>query len=145
METPRYIEIFEERNENGQSVLRYHGFDNKMHRVGDVQSLIDCMADSAFPNGIPNLDGKTRYVVTLNMSYCSTDNKSCRTASPYVCKLIPAPNYTVTNEKGKVALKVSIEMGGTDITSTAFNDKTGVVKVAEVTDRIIVTVTPQSH
>lgn len=146
MNTPRYIEIFEERNEGGKSVLRYYGFDRKMHEVGsgNLQALVDCMDDSVFPNGVPNFDGKERYAVTLNLEHCTAENAAVRTASPYECKLIAATGYTVTNETGKIALTVTVEMGSDDITDTAFNNKTGIVKVAEVTDDITITVEAQS-
>lgn len=145
MDTPRYIEIFEERNENGKSVLRYHGFDNKMHKVaGDFMSLVDCMGSTVFPNGVPNLDGKERHSVTLDIEHCTAQNTAVRTPSPYVCKFVADSGYTVTNELGKIALTVTVEMGDDDISDTAFNKKTGVVKIAEVTDDITITIKADS-
>ena len=148
MKTPvkRYVEIFEEKVEDGKSVLRYYGYDHKMHTIGsgDLQALVDCMAAEAFPNGVPNLDGKERYAVTLDLAHCTAQNTAVRTASPYECKLIADSNYTVKNESGKIALTVTVEMGDDDITSTAYSYTTGIVKVAEVTDDITITVEAES-
>lgn len=147
MNTPRYIEIFEERNEGGKSVLRYYGFDRKMHEVGsgNLQALVDCMDDSVFPNGVPNFDGKERYTVTLDLEHCTAENTAVRTASPYECKFVADGNFSFSGDAGKVALAVTVEMGSDDITDTAFNNKTGIVKIAEVTDDITITVEAQSH
>lgn len=144
--TPRYIEIFEERAENGKSVLRYHGFDNKMHTIGsgDLQALVDCMDAEVFPNGVPNFDGKERYGVTLDIEHCTAQNTAVRTASPYVCEFVADSNFSFYGETGEVALEVTVEMGDDDITDTAFNNKTGIVKIAEVTDDIKITIKAQT-
>lgn len=148
MKTPvkRYVEIFEEKVENGKSVLRYYGYDRKMHTIGsgDLQALVDCMDAEVFPNGVPNFDGKERYDVTLDIEHCTAENTAVRTASPYECKLIAADGYTVTNETGKIALEVTVEMGDDDITDTAYSYTTGIIKIAEVTDDITITVEAQT-
>lgn len=145
MDTPRYIEIFEERNESGKSVLRYHGFDNKMHKVaGDFMALVDCMDSTVFPNGVPNLDGKERYGVTLDIEHCTAHNTAVRTPSPYVCKFVADSIFSFIGEAGKVKLNVTVVMGDDDISDTAFNKKTGVVKVAEVTGDITITIEANS-
>lgn len=132
--------------ENGKSVLRYYGYDHKMHTIGsgDLQVLVDCMGADVFPNGVPNFDGKERYGVTLDIEHCTAENAAVRTASPYECKLIAATGYTVKNESGKIALTVTVEMGEDDITSTAYSYTTGIVKITEVTDDITITVEAQS-
>lgn len=150
MNTPakRYVEIFEEKVENGKSVLRYYGYDHKMHTIGsgDVQALVDCMSDTVFPNGVPNFDGKERYTVTLDLEHCTAQNPAVRTASPYVCKLVPDNGYTFTDNSAgtdgpdKIALNCTVEMGGVDITADAF--KSGDVRVSNVTGNITVTVEP---
>lgn len=115
MNTPakRYVEIFEEKVENGQSVLRYYGYDRKMHDVGSVAALgklIDSLSSDCFPNGVPNLDGKTRKSVTLVLTACSCNNVVARVAE--------GSRYEATFTPSNAAMQpeAQVEMGGVDIT-----------------------------
>ena len=153
MNTPRYIEIFKETVENGKSVLRYHGYDGKMHTIGsgDVQALADCIASTAFVNGAPSFDGKTRHEITMTLTRATSDSKLARVAdgSPYVAHFVssayadyPSFSYSVTMGGDTITddvteLKTITEtVGGVSTTYKQLN-----VNIPSVTGAVVVTVT----
>ena len=46
---------------------------------------------------------------------------------------------TLTEQIGHTIGTVTVTMGGTDVTSTAYDDETGVITIAEVTGAIVIT------
>ena len=73
----------------------------------------------------------TRYTITNNLTNVSTSNSanSIAEGSSYEAKLTVSTGYNIGN--------VSITMGGVDITSTCYNNKT--ISISSVTGNIVIT------
>lgn len=72
------------------------------------------------------------YSITNNLTNCSTNNaiRTINENSPY--------NATITAREGYKLGTVTITMGGTDITSSVYNNN-GVINIAQVTGNIVIT------
>lgn len=142
--TPRYIEIFEERAENGKSVLRYHGFDNKMHEVceqvkSNLEKVVDSLKSSSFANGVPALDwADTKYTVTYSGSNASIDFPYARVSGSFNATLKANSGYKIT--------ACSVTMGGSSV-ANAYTPKgtgtitEGTISIANVTGDISISAT----
>ncbi len=77
----------------------------------------------------------TYYSVTYSLSHVtsSTSTASVAQGSSFAATLTAASGYTLSS--------VSIKMGGTDITSSAYNASTRVISIASVTGNVTITVT----
>ena len=75
------------------------------------------------------------YTVTNTLTGCTTSNAAASAieGSAYSATITASSGYTLTGAT------VSITMGGTDITSTAYNN--GTISIASVTGNLIITVT----
>lgn len=79
-----------------------------------------------------------QYTVTNNLTGCTTNN-SAETADQgysYSAVLTPDTDYSINS--------VTVTMGGTDITSTAWDSTTGTISIASVTGNIVITVVATS-
>lgn len=72
------------------------------------------------------------YTITNNLTHCSNSNTSTSVNenSNYVATITPSDSYTLTNAS------VNITMGGTDITSTAYNN--GTINISSVTGNVVI-------
>ena len=101
-----------------------------------IEDVLDAIASVSFFNGVPTLSwASTKYDVTLTLTKCSADNTDARNSGKYETTLTPDSGY----EFGDSA--VAVTMGGTTITTTAWNASTGKVTIAEVTCAITITAT----
>ena len=99
---------------------------------GALEKVLDSLKGADFANGIPTLPwASTKYAVTLTLTHATADNTDARTSGSYVCNLAAEDTYTLTT--------VSVTMGGTDITSTAYAN--GKVTIPEVTGAIVIVAT----
>jgi len=108
--------------------------------------VVDCMATSAFTNGVPNLDGKERYSVTHTLnSKCTADNPALRTpkGEPYKVRLTAAAGKSFDNGDTSGTLNLALTMGGTSIVSTAasFHGTYADIEIPDVSGAIVITVT----
>lgn len=73
--------------------------------------------------------------ITNNLTGCTTSNSdvSMTEGDPYTATITASSGYVLTGAT------VSITMGGTDITSTAYNN--GTISIAEVTGSLVITIT----
>lgn len=73
--------------------------------------------------------------ITNNLTGCTTSNAtvSMTEGDPYTATITASSGYSLTGAT------VSITMGGTDITSTAYNN--GTISIAEVTGALVITIT----
>lgn len=102
-----------------------------------ISTLIDSMGEYCFPNGRPTLvwEGpkcnvtQTLTDVTSNFAPSRVDKNGSLEIT-----LTPVDNLHVF-----LTGDVTVEMGGTDITSTAWNENTGKVTIADVTDDVVIT------
>lgn len=99
---------------------------------GALEKVLDSLKSADFANGIPTLPwADNKYAVTLTLTHATADNTDARTSGKYVCNLAAENTYTLTT--------VSVTMGGTDITATAYAN--GKVTIAEVTGAIVIVAT----
>lgn len=77
---------------------------------------------------------ETTWAVTNTLSHCSTSNNSASVAKngSYSATITAASGYTLTGAS------VSITMGGTDITASAYNN--GTISIANVTGALVITI-----
>lgn len=82
-------------------------------------------------NGTPTV---RRVSVTNNLSHCSSSNSTnvVEDGTAYTATITPDSGYTLDGAA------VSITMGGTDITATAYNN--GVISIASVTGIVVITI-----
>lgn len=75
------------------------------------------------------------YTITNNLTHCSSSNTStsANENSNYIATITPTDDYTLTGAS------VNITMGGTDITSTAYNN--GTINISSVTGNVVITIT----
>lgn len=140
----RYIEIFEERKDNGKSKLSYYGYDGKMHDVGeaDIDALKKVVedlwsvstADVADPEWVD-----TSYTIRCNLTSLTSDNpkKRIKKGEPYEAIL------TTSNSSKTVNITV-LTMGGDSIAATAVSSVTGAtnkkkISIAAVTGDVVIT------
>lgn len=78
------------------------------------------------------------YTITNNLTHCSNSNASTSVNenSNYAATITPSKDYTLADAS------VNITMGGTDITSTAYNN--GAINITSVTGNIVITITATS-
>jgi len=125
--------------------VRYRGYNGEQKIAtsaqldevkANLEKVLDSLKSADFANGIPTLDwASTKYAVTLTLTKCSADNTDARTSGKYETTLTPDSGY----EFGDSA--VAVTMGGTTITTTAWDASTGKVTIAEVTGAIAITAT----
>ena len=74
------------------------------------------------------------YTITSNLTNCITSNISTKVDenSNYIATISPSDGYTLTGAS------ISITMGGSDVTSTVYNN--GVINIEKVTGDVIITV-----
>lgn len=86
------------------------------------------------PDTVQNA-GTTNYDVTNTLSNVVNSNAATtvRSGSSYLAALTPATGYTMGT--------VTVTMGGTDVTSTAYTESNGVIYIANVTGAIVITAT----
>ena len=77
----------------------------------------------------------TTYNITNNLTHCTNSNVNTTVTknNSYVATITPADGYTLTGAN------VSITMGGTNITSTSYNN--GTINISSVTGDIVITIT----
>ena len=85
------------------------------------------------------LEDNTYYTVTDTYSHCSSDNDAEKVLAKksYKATLTAASGYTMTG-----ATITTLTMGGTDISSTAYND--GVIYIPRVTGNIVISIAAAS-
>lgn len=79
------------------------------------------------------LDGTTTFTITNTLTNCSTN--SSKPSAAYGTSY----SATITANAGYTLSSVTVKMGGTDITSTAYSG--GVISIASVTGDIVITAT----
>lgn len=102
----------------------------------NLEKVLDSLKSADFANGIPTLDwASTKYAVTLTLTHATCDNTDARTSGKYEATLAPEATYAFGDDA------VSVTMGGTDITSTAYTASTKKVSIANVTGAIVIVAT----
>lgn len=98
---------------------------------------LDC-ASIAGATFAANIGNPTEYTITKTLTHCSGSNPATKIASglSYTNTITAASGYTLTGAT------VSVTMGGSDITATAYAD--GKVTIPNVTGNVAVTVTAVS-
>jgi len=143
----RYIEIFEERNENGKSELSYYGFDKKMHDASEsakeaVTKLWSVIKSTSVEGGtVPTPSWIDPATVTNTLTNVSTDNPAARVekGKPYEATL-------QLSNSAKTFSTCTVTMGGTSITDTAVKAVTGAtnkkkIEIPNVTGNLVITAT----
>lgn len=107
-----------------------------------VETILSSLGDYAFPNGKPTLDWSgTSVRITTNLVDVISSNPAT-----FVDK---NGSYTTTlsgiHEGNLYVMDVVVKMGSVDITSTCFNEETGVVDIPNVTDTIDITATQETY
>lgn len=74
-----------------------------------------------------------QYTITNTLTQCTNSNNAS------VINELTAYSGTLTANSGYVLATVSITMGGTDITSTAYDSSTNAISIASVTGNIVIT------
>lgn len=89
---------------------------------------------SAMIDGTPSTIVAPTYSVTNTLTDCATDNAAgtVEMLQPYAAAITPNSGYTLEGAA------VSITMGGTDITASAYNN--GQISIASVTGALVITV-----
>lgn len=77
----------------------------------------------------------TMYSITNNLTNAETSNSAASIAGG------ASYSATITAEDGYTISAVTVTMGGTDITSTAWNADTGVITIAQVTGDVVIAAT----
>jgi len=101
-----------------------------------IEQIFNALGEYAFPDGKPTLDWTLSNVgVTLTLSNVTSSNTAATTArgEAYTTTLTGAQSGDF------YVMDVVVTMGGTDVTSTAYNSSTGVVSIANVTGAIEIT------
>lgn len=131
--TPTSTEVIY-RGYNGEAGLATSA---ELKNVKDnIEKVLDSLKSADFANGVPTLDwAATKYTVTLTLTHATADNTDARTSGKYVCKLTPESTYSF-GDNG-----VAVTMGGTTITTTAWDAETSTVTIDEVTGAIVITAT----
>jgi hypothetical protein len=80
------------------------------------------------------LDGSASYVITTNAQNTSLEGYND------IVNAGVSFNHLLTAIAGYAVTSVSITMGGTDITSTAYNSTTGQISIASVTGNVVIAV-----
>lgn len=75
----------------------------------------------------------TQYTITNNLTNCTNSN------SATVINEEASYSGTLTATSGNIMSTVAITMGGTDVTSTAYNSETGAISIASVTGNVVIT------
>ena len=129
--------------EGDSTTVRYRGYNGEqtiatsaeLEEVkANLEKVLDSLKSADFANGIPALSwAETKYAVTLTLTHATCDNTDARTSGSYSCTLAAEDTYTLTT--------VAVTMGGTDITSTAYDSGTKKVSIANVTGAIAITAT----
>ena len=111
---------------------------NALYTSNQSANIIALM--SALGSGESGGDTPTvkTYTITNNLTHCSNSNsiRSVNENSNYAATITPSEGYTLTDAS------VTIVMGGTDITSTVYNN--GTINIASVTGNIVITATAKS-
>ena len=106
------------------------------NQSANITALISALGSNESGGGdIPTV--KT-YTITNNLTHCSNSNASTSVNenSNYAATITPSKDYTLADAS------VNITMGGTDITSTAYNN--GAINITSVTGNIVITITATS-
>nr|DAG71442.1 MAG TPA: hypothetical protein [Caudoviricetes sp.] len=77
----------------------------------------------------------TMYSITNNLTNAETSNSAASIAGG------ASYSATITAEDGYTISAVTVTMGGTDITSTAWNADTGIITIAQVTGDVVIAAT----
>ena len=111
---------------------------NALYTSNQSANIIALM--SALGSGESGGDTPTvkMYTITNNLTHCSNSNsiRSVNENSNYTATITPSEGYTLTDAS------VTIVMGGTDVTSTVYNN--GTINIASVTGNIVITATAKS-
>lgn len=99
--------------------------------------LIDAFRVAAI-DGNPSSITIPNYTVTNTLTRCTTSNNtmSVNEGSNYTATISADSGYTLDN--------ITVTMGGTDITATAYNSSTQTITIANVTGAIVITATATS-
>ena len=129
--------------EGDSTTVRYRGYNGEqsiatgaeLEQVkANLEKVLDSLKSADFANGVPTLDwASTKYAVTLTLTHATCSNTDARTSGKYEAILAPEATYSLTT--------VSVTMGGTDITSTAYNSTTKKVSIANVTGALVIVAT----
>lgn len=129
--------------EGDSTTVRYRGYNGEqsiatgaeLEQVkANLEKVLDSLKSADFANGVPTLDwASTKYAVTLTLTHATCSNTDARTSGKYEATLAAEATYSLTT--------VTVTMGGTDITSTAYTSATGKVSIANVTGAIAITAT----
>lgn len=105
------------------------------NQSANIIALMSALGSSESGGDTPTV--KT-YTITNNLTHCSNSNsiRSVNENSNYAATITPSEGYTLTDAS------VTIVMGGTDITSTVYNN--GAINIASVTGNIVITATAKS-
>lgn len=147
----RYIEIFEEREENGKSKLSYYGFDKKMHDVGEadvddlkeiVEKIWNVLKGTSVEGGtVPTPAWIDAATITNTLTNVTNDNAAVRVAK--------GTSYEATlalSNSAKSYATCTVTMGGTTITDSVVSSVTGAahkkkITIPNVTGNIVITAT----
>ena len=102
-----------------------------------ITTLLDSMGEYCFPLGRPTLSFEgPKCDVTQNLTDVTSDFSALRVdeGGSLEVTLSPSDNLHVF-----LTGDVTVTMGGTNITSTAWNESTGKVTIASVTDDVVIT------
>ena len=103
--------------------------------VGNGTATITASAGGKSATCAVTVTGNTMRSITNALTNCSTDNQAVQIADG------GSYSATLTPESGRKfgPSAVSVMMGGTDITATAYNSTTGTISIADVTGDIAIT------
>ena len=108
-----------------------------LRQYGVTVALIDAFRVAAI-DGNPSSITVPSYAVTNTLTRCTTSNAATHAdeGSRYTATISANSGYTLSS--------VTVTMGGTDITATAYNGSTQTITIASVTGAIVVTATATS-
>lgn len=108
-----------------------------LRQYGVTVALIDAFRVAAI-DGNPSSITIPSYTVTNTLTRCTTSNAATHAdeGSRYTATISANSGYTLSS--------VTVTMGGTDITATAYNGSTQTITIASVTGAIVVTATATS-
>ena len=108
-----------------------------LRQYGVTVALIDAFRVAAI-DGNPSSITIPSYAVTNTLTRCTTSNAATHVdeGSSYTATISANSGYTLSS--------VTVTMGGTDITATAYSSSTQTINIASVTGAIVVTATATS-
>lgn len=99
---------------------------------GATTAMLNAFRQAAIDGTPSDIDMPT-YSVTSNLTGCTNSNSAA--------SVVSGSSYaaTITPQSGYAMSALTVTMGGTDITATAYNSSTGMISIASVTGTIVIT------